>query len=71
MKFGIPAIFLTITPDDMRCFRIVVYSLSPEKVTAHGEVDPKSFSKSDILMDFKVRGKARVNHPGLCTEEYQ
>jgi hypothetical protein len=33
IKFGIPAIFLTITPDDLRNFRIVVYSLSPHKIT--------------------------------------
>jgi hypothetical protein len=71
MKFGIPAIFLTITPDDLRSFRVVVYSLSPNKVSAHGEVDPKSFSESDILTDFNVRREARVQHPGLCAEEYQ
>jgi hypothetical protein len=42
IKFGIPAIFLTITPDDLRNFRIVVYSLSPHKLTAFGEVDTKN-----------------------------
>ena len=71
MKFGIPAIFLTITPDDLRSFRIVVYALSPEKVTTYGQVDTQSFSESDILTDFNVRREARVQHPGLCAEEYQ
>jgi hypothetical protein len=71
MKFGIPAIFLTITPDDTRSFRVVVYSLSPNKVSAYGEVDPKTFSESDILSDFNIRREARVQHPGLCAEEYQ
>jgi hypothetical protein len=71
MKFGIPAIFLTITPDDMRSFRIVVYSLSPNKVSAHGQVDPKTLSESDILSEFNIRREARVQHPGLCAEEYQ
>ena len=71
MKFGIPAIFLTITPDDLRSFPVVVYYLSPHKVTAYGEVDPKTFSKSDILTDFNVRQDAHVQHPGLCAEEYQ
>jgi hypothetical protein len=33
MKFGIPAVFLTITPDDLRNFRIIVYSLPPDKVS--------------------------------------
>jgi hypothetical protein len=71
IKFGIPAIFLTITPDDLRNFRIMVYSLSPHKVTSFGEVDTKTLSESDILLDFNVRRKARVDHPGLCAEEYQ
>jgi hypothetical protein len=71
MKFGIPAIFLTITPDDLRSFRVVVYSLSPNKVSAYGEIDPKTFSESDILTDFNIRREARVQHPGLCAEEYQ
>jgi hypothetical protein len=39
MKFGIPAIFLTFTPDDLCSFRMVVYSLSPHKVSAYEEVD--------------------------------
>ena len=71
MQFGIPAIFLTITPDDLRSFRVVVYSLSPQKVNAYGEVDLKTFSESDIMTDFNVRREARVQHPGLCAEEYQ
>ena len=71
MKFGIPAIFLTITPDDMRSFRIVVYSLSSNQVSAYGEVDPNTFSESDILREFNIRRQARVEHPGLCAEEYQ
>jgi hypothetical protein len=71
MKFGIPALFLTITPDDFRSFRIVVYTLSPEKVTSYGQVDTQSFSESDILADFNIRREARVQHPGLCAEEYQ
>jgi hypothetical protein len=54
MKFGILAIFLTITPDDLRSFRVVIYSLSPHKVTAYGEVDPKIFFEADIWMDFNV-----------------
>ena len=71
VKFGIPAIFLTINPDDLRNFRIVVYSLPPNKVSAYGEVDLKSFSESEILADFNVRREARAQHPGLCAEEYQ
>ena len=71
MKFGIPAIFLTITPDDMRSFRIVVYSLSPNQVSVHREVDSSTFSEPDILKEFNIRREAWVEHPGLCAEEYQ
>ena len=71
MQFGIPAIFLTITPDDLRSFRVVVYALSSQNVNSYAEVDPKTFSESDILTDFNVRREARVQHPGLCAEEYQ
>jgi hypothetical protein len=71
MKFGIPAIFLTITPDDLRSFRVVVYSLSSTNVSAYGEVNTETFSESDILSDFNIRRDARVHHPGLCAEEYQ
>ncbi len=71
MKFGIPALFLTITPDDLRSFRIVVYALSPKKVSAYGEVDAQSLSESEILSEFNIRRKARVEHPGLCADEYQ
>jgi hypothetical protein len=49
----------------------VVYSLSPHKVTSFGEVDTKTLSESDILLDLNVRRKAWVDHPGLCAEEYQ
>jgi hypothetical protein len=71
IKFGIPAIFLTITPDDLRNFRIVLYAVSPHKVNEFGEVDSKTLSESDILIDFNVRREARVEHPGFCAEEYQ
>jgi hypothetical protein len=71
MKFGIPAVFLTITPDDLRNFRIVVYSLPPDKVSSYGTVDPKTLSECDILTDFNVRRETRSQHPGLCAEEYQ
>jgi hypothetical protein len=71
MQFGIPAIFLTITPDDLRSFRIVVYSLPPHMVNGFSEIDPNRFSESDVLSEFNIRREARVQHPGLCAEEYQ
>ena len=69
MKFGLPAIFLTVSPDDLRNFRIIVYSLSNHDLTS-GNVDVNELSQEQILADLKTRSKARINHPGLCAEEY-
>ena len=48
IQFGIPAIFLTINPDDLRNFRIVVYSLAQHKVTPYGEVDLKKIGRAHV-----------------------
>ena len=69
MAFGLPAIFLTITPDDLRCFRIVLYSCrGVEK--PFGAYSPMDFTDADILADFKFRSKVRTDYPGLCAEEH-
>jgi hypothetical protein len=70
MKFGLPAIFLTVTPDDTRNFRIVLYSLTgKEKAKPFYNVD--DFTDSDIVNKFKIRQHSRLNYPGLCAEEYE
>jgi hypothetical protein len=71
MKFGIPAIFLTINPDDLRNFRIVVYSNPHGQVSPYGEVNLTTYLEANILSEFNVRSTARSQHPGLCAEEYQ
>ena len=69
MRFGFPAIFLTITPDDRRNFRIVIYScLGKEKKTNYNISD---FTDDDILFKYNLRKKAAVDYPGLCAEEYE
>ena len=75
MAFGLPAIFLTVTPDDTRCFRILVYALygvleGKHQGLVNGEVDVNALSDEDIIADFKIRQEARVEYPGLCAEEY-
>jgi hypothetical protein len=70
MRFGLPCIFLTISPDDLRNYRIVVYALDGTE-KANGFVDVKNLSDEQILADFKVRQEARFDHPGLCAEEYE
>ena len=70
MMFRLPAIFLTINPDDLRNYRIVVYAMVGKECTS-GSVDQKDLSDDDIVADFKIRKDARLNHPGLCAEEYK
>jgi hypothetical protein len=70
MRFGLPGIFLTVSPDDLRNYRIVVYALKPNQ-NVHGSVNVKDLSDDQILTDFKMRQDTRFNHPGLCAEEYE
>ena len=71
MKFGLPAIFLTVTPDDIRNFRIMVYSLvGKEGEYVSGFGDKPHPGDAEILADFKYRQAARVQYPGLCAVEY-
>jgi len=70
MMFGMPAIFLTVTPDDNRCFRIVVHACT-KKEQKWGSCNPEDFSQDQILMEFRVRESTRSDCPGLCAEECQ
>lgn len=67
--FGFPALFLTITPDDKRNFRIVLYSLK-DKIYSGADIDINELDDEDILLEFKIREKVREDYPGLCAEEY-
>jgi hypothetical protein len=69
MKFGLPCIFLTISPDDCRNYRILVYAL--DNKTEKLEVNVNDLSDDQIVADFKIRQQARFDHPGLCAEEYE
>ena len=70
IMFGMPAIFLTINPDDLWNYRIDVYALVGKECTS-GSVEQNELSEDDIVADFKIRKDARLNHPGLCAEEYE
>ena len=70
IKFGLPSIFLTVTPDDLRNFRIVVYSLVGHEAVS-GNVDVNSLTDEQIIADYKFRSETRLKYPGLCAEEYE
>jgi hypothetical protein len=68
-KFGLPAIFLTITPDDNRNYRIRVMSLDGEHHPLP-DVNLQDIEPEKILFEFNARQKCRIENPGLCAEEY-
>ena len=70
MKFGLPAIFLTISPDDLWNFQIVVYSLAGVENTC-GVYNVEDFTDQQILDDFTIWSNARLDYPGLCAKEYE
>ena len=70
MHFGLPAVFLTITPDDQRNYRIVLYALSEASRASLPNVDVDSLSDDEIIAEFKIRQTCRTSNPGLCAEEY-
>ena len=69
-QFGMPAVFLTITPDDGRNYRIVLYARSASTTQGLPNLDISKASTEDILADFKTKVRCRVENPGLCAEEY-
>ena len=69
IKFGLPCIFFTITPDDSRNFRIIAYSLE-KKVPKFGEIKIDELTDDEILADFRFKSQQRLKYPGLCAEEY-
>ena len=69
MTFGMPCIFLTVTPDDKRSYRIMVYALHGQQ-SEPSEVDVNKLSDKDIIFQHSVRKQVRSDYPGLCAEEY-
>lgn len=68
IKFGFPVLFVTVNPDDGHGWIIVLCAL--KKVKSHGDMTLDSLNDKDIVAQFKLQQKVRVNHPGLCTEEH-
>ena len=70
MKFGLPCIFLTITPDDNRNYQIALFNMDHTKYK-FGVTTPNDLSDEKLLLDFKFRRKMRMDLPGLCAKEYR
>ncbi len=72
IRFGLPALMITLTPDDSRSFRILSYSLPKDFAGSllNKQVDVSKLSDEAILSDFRIMRDSRTRYPGLCAEEY-
>ena len=71
-RFGMPAIFLTVTPDDQNSFRVLVYGLKKNDKRLRGtSVDVSKLTSKDLLAGFNLCQETRQKYPGLCAEEYR
>ena len=55
MQFGLPAVFLTITPNDQHKYRIVLYALSASEHAALPNVISANLSNEQIIHEYKIR----------------
>jgi len=65
-KFGVPAVFFTVTPNDSGSFRIKVNAL--KETEAPPNVDACS---DDIEVDSSVAALLREKYPGLCAFDFE
>ena len=67
---GLPALFVTISPDDKRSLWIQVYAHRNPSKLWEGEPDLKNVDEDQLRVLYKKRCLDRLNYPGLCAEEY-
>lgn len=65
--FGMPSLFVSVTPDDSMSFRIKVFVRSGESV----ELPSLEWSDEECVVDLKLREKMRTTYPGICSLEFQ
>ena len=70
VQFGLPALFVTISPDDQRSVWIKVYLLKDQSLHWNREPDIDSIEDKEIIAEYRQRVQDRVKYPGLCAEDY-
>ena len=66
-KFGLPAVFLTVTPDDSNIFRIKVFA-DPSNFHDGSGI---SLTEADCTLDQELREKLRTEFPGLSAFDFE
>ena len=70
VRFGLPALFVTISPDDQRSVWIRVYLLKDEARFWQQKPDIDLINDADLVAEYRERVSDRVQYPGLCAEDY-
>ena len=71
VRFGLPALFITISPDDKRCIFIqIALNKNVSKFDPH-VINYDHCIFDEMLKSYKERLHDRMNYPGLCAEEYE
>ena len=70
VRFGLPALFVTVSPDDQRSAWIRIYLLRDQNQFWGKEPDVDSLKNEDIIAEYKQRKADRTEFPGLCAEDY-
>jgi len=65
--FGIPNLFVSVTPDDSVSFRIKIFARSGENV----RLPNFNWSDEECIVDLKLRERIRAKYPGICSLEFQ
>ena len=70
VNFGLPALFVTISPDDQRSLWIKVHLLKDPKRIHDPERAVNELSENDMVELYRERVSIRSEYPGLCAEDY-
>jgi len=65
--FGIPNLFVSVTPDDSVSFRIKIFARSGEAI----KLPDFNWSDEECIVDLQLRERTRAKYPGICSMEFQ
>jgi hypothetical protein len=70
LRFGQPAIFFTISPDDLHNLRIQIYGGNEWDVVSTID-DINNLTDSELKERFKKRTELRIAYPGYCCYDFE
>lgn len=70
VSFGLPALMVTISPDDKRCLWIQVACFRNPTSFDPLNFDADNVDESELKILYRQRCGDRLGYPGICAEEY-